>query len=102
MMILGIIGFVTGAVLGGRFKVLILIPAISLWLLATAGVGLVTAGDIWTVLLAMLLGTASLQIGYLTGTFICFIIATGRAARIGRALRQPAARQPDRIATSAF
>jgi hypothetical protein len=63
-MILAITSALLGAVLGLRFKVWILVPAIIFGLVATAVVGLLRGDDVWSIALIMVLVATSLQIGY--------------------------------------
>ena len=59
--------FCFGAVLGMRFKVLVLIPAIGLAFIATLAGGLVRGDKASVVLIAVVVASSSLQIGYLGG-----------------------------------
>lgn len=66
-MLLTILGFLCGIVLSFRFDVLILLPAILLgWALATVG-ELVIGGSGMSVLIAAVLVTTALQVGYVAG-----------------------------------
>ena len=69
----GIISLI-GATLGFRFKVLILVPAIGLALLAVAGIGIARGDHVTHMMLTMILITATLQIGYLLGTIARVIV----------------------------
>jgi len=69
-MTLAIIGFLIGAALGTRFKVLIVIPVIGLALLATAAVGIAHGDPIGSVVLTMVLIETTLQLGYLAGVVL--------------------------------
>jgi hypothetical protein len=64
-----------GAVLGLRFKVLILAPAIVFGSAATLGIGMAHSHSIWFVSLAIVLAITALQLGYLAGAVIRFVIA---------------------------
>jgi hypothetical protein len=85
--------FLIGAALGLRFKVLILLPAIGLATLATAAVGNAHGDRVATVMVAIVLVAAALQIGYLFGIVaratIRFALkqslVSGDGARIGTA-----------------
>ena len=70
-----------GAVLGQRFKVLILGPTIIFGLAASVAFGIAHHDSLWSTLLVMALITTALQIGYLGGIVTRFVIA---AARVGR------------------
>ena len=73
MTLLAIMGLLTGAVLGFRFKVSILVPAIAVGAAVTFVVGMANSDSPWLTMLAMALAVTSLQIGYLGGTAIRFI-----------------------------
>ena len=70
-----------GAVLGQRFKVLILAPAIVISLAVILAFAIAHHNNLWSTLLVMALITTALQIGYLGGIVTRFVIA---AARVGR------------------
>jgi hypothetical protein len=87
MITIGIIGALVGAVLGTRFTVLILVPAIVL------AAGLISASGLagshpltWTALTVVLAAT-SLQLGYLGGLATRHFLAVARIPRPHRALR---------------
>ncbi len=80
LMMLSLICLLVGAVLGQRFKVLVLIPAMAL--AVTAASGFAYAGTLWQVLGAAFVATTSLQIGYLGGIGIRYLIASGRTGQI--------------------
>jgi hypothetical protein len=76
-----------GVVLGLRFKVLVLVPATAISLALIMGIALIAgAGLLWAVIFAII-GTVSLQFGYLSGLTIGAVIA---ASDLG-APRAPAA-----------
>jgi hypothetical protein len=102
-MILAMICFLIGAMLGLRFKVLVLLPAIVVLLVATISVGIARSDSGWAILLATALGMVSLQLGYLAGTCTRFIPGHGRACKMRKTslpapsgVRQPV-RQPASI-----
>lgn len=64
---------VAGALLGLRFKVLVLLPVIVVWLGVAVAVGMAYAGE----LVAVLMG---LQIGYLVGAAVAFSAVRNRLA----------------------
>ena len=70
-----------GAVLGQRFKVLILGPTIIIGLAASLAFGIAHHDNLWSTLLVMAVTTTALQIGYLGGIITRYVIA---AARVGR------------------
>jgi hypothetical protein len=59
--------FVVGAVLGLRFKVMILVPALILTELFAAIVGLTRGDQFWSIAVAMIMLGTAIQVGYLTG-----------------------------------
>jgi hypothetical protein len=76
----GLINLLAGMVLGQRFKVLALVPAIAVSLLVAIGAGIAhSRGPGPTILLAAL-AVASLQIGYLAGLGIRYALASARAS----------------------
>jgi hypothetical protein len=76
---LTLICLLVGAVLGQRFKVQVLITAMALAVAAAAG--LAHASTFWQILGAVLVATTCLQIGYLAGVGIRYLMA---AVRMGR------------------
>jgi hypothetical protein len=73
MLIFLLICLLVAAVLGQRFKVLILIPAMAVAAIATAG--FTHAGTLWQILGAVLVATTSLQIGYFAGVCARYLMA---------------------------
>jgi len=80
MVILALISLLAGVVLGLRFKVLVVVPASTATLLVAVGIGLGRADSLWTIVLMAEAAVASLQIGYLAGGIIGYVLA---AVRIG-------------------
>jgi hypothetical protein len=68
-----------GAVLGLRFKVLVLVPAIAISSAATIGAGIAQNNTAWPVLLGLALVISALQIGYFSGAFIQLLRVAARA-----------------------
>jgi hypothetical protein len=67
--------FLFGAIFGLRFKVLVLIPIITLGVIlatimaiASAIAGIARASDWWTLALSVIAASTALQLGYLAGT----------------------------------
>ena len=86
MMNLFLVSTLVGAVLGMRMRVLILFPAIGVFFVAIAGLGLIRGDDLWPITFAMALAAISLQLGYLVGSATRFAIAAARVThRIGGA-----------------
>jgi hypothetical protein len=65
-----IICILTGAILGLRFKVLVLVPTIGLALVGAAIVATVQGNQIWLALARLAVIATTIQIGYLGGLFI--------------------------------
>jgi len=65
MLTLALVSLLVGAVLGMRFRVLVLLPAIFTALLAILAFGISSAAGFSVIALAMVLATACLQLGYL-------------------------------------
>jgi hypothetical protein len=87
MVTIGIIGALVGAVLGTRFTVLVLVPAIVLATGVISASGLAGSHPLaWTALTAVLAATC-LQLGYLGGLATRHFLAAARIARPHRALR---------------
>jgi hypothetical protein len=80
--------FLFGAVLGMRFKVFILIPAIALSLLVVLPEGLSSGSGLVAALGAAALGAIFLQLGYVGGSLARHSIIVARAQRLRKDLRQ--------------
>jgi hypothetical protein len=79
-MMVNVVSLVAGLLLGWRFKVMALIPAILMVLILVLATGGARNPVWWTVVL----GTAavtSLQIGYLAGVCLLHILAAARSSR---------------------
>src|SRR5271168_4411552 len=83
MLILLLICLLVGAVLGQRFKVLVLVPAMALTF--TAAAVLANAGTILQILGAALVATTGVQIGYLAGVGTRYLTAAARTNLMPRA-----------------
>jgi hypothetical protein len=70
-----------GAALGQRFKVFILVPAIVIGSAAGLGFGMAQNSNLWSVLLIIALTITALQMGYLGGAVIRFVVAGSRVGR---------------------
>jgi hypothetical protein len=84
MIMLTMIAILIGAILGSRFKVFVLVPATVIGSAVTLGAGMAYSESLWSVLLAMVLTTAALQIGYLAAIVIA-------GARVSKDLPGPVA-----------
>jgi uncharacterized membrane protein len=67
-----------GSALGLRFTIFVLLPAILLGLFACTAYGLAQGTTIWPITLTNVIGAACLQIGYLGGALLKFLIFAGR------------------------
>ena len=72
---------IIGAMLGLRFKILVLAPAIVLSAASNLGIAIAHNSGAWSALLAMVLAIITLQVGYLGGTVGAIVI---RDARVGK------------------
>ena len=70
-----------GAMLGLRFKVFVLVPAIALSSIASCGIGIAHGNSLWSILLATFFVVTALQIGYFAGTLTRFGVARARARK---------------------
>ena len=82
MAIFAILSFLLGAVLGQRFKVLVLGPSVAFGAVVAIAVGIGRAEDVWWILLTVILVSASLEIGYLCGTIINSLMIAEPAKQI--------------------
>jgi hypothetical protein len=69
-MALALVAVLVGIALGLRFKVLVLVPAIALAVILTLGVGLAHGDSRWSIILAMVIVGAAVQLGYFVGIFL--------------------------------
>jgi hypothetical protein len=88
MSMLILLVFLLGAVLGMRFKVLILIPAIASVMIAILAGGVARGDSVSAILIAVVLASICLQIGYLSGIATRYGIALARAGRLRKASLQ--------------
>jgi hypothetical protein len=82
MTMLMISGTLLGAVLGLRFKVLVLLPAIIIGTVSLAAVAFLHGNAVSTTAFAMMAWALALQFGYLTGLFTRFVLAVSRSPRL--------------------
>jgi hypothetical protein len=68
-------GFVTGAILGSRFRVFVLVPAILFAIISTVAVSLASGVNLLTSFLAVFAVLASLQCGYVGGVVAAYFAA---------------------------
>lgn len=71
-----------GAILGLRFKVFVLVPAIVLSSVASCTIGIAHGNSLWSILLVVFFVATALQIGYFAGTAILFGVARVRARKL--------------------
>lgn len=76
----GLISLLVGMVLGQRFKVLAVVPAMAASLLVTIGIGIAHSEGLGRTVLLVALAVASLQIGYLVGVAIRYSLAAARTS----------------------
>jgi hypothetical protein len=75
MVLLSLLCILIGALLGLRFRVLVLVPATAVCIFLVLLVGLSSgAGAAWTAIVAVI-AAALLQVGYLGGVTISFFVA---------------------------
>lgn len=74
--------FLAGAVLGQRFRVLVLLPLTFVMVLAAIPVGLMADVSFLEGLKNLALAAVALQAGYLLGSAARFALASARAARV--------------------
>jgi hypothetical protein len=65
-----------GIILGLRFKVMVLVPAIALAALLAAIVGVARADQFWYILWTIILFGSAVQFGYVVGIFLRAAIAS--------------------------
>jgi hypothetical protein len=82
MLMPAIIGFLIGAAVAQRFKVLMLIPVVLLTLLIIIAGSITRTEGLWTIALGALIVTGSLQIGYLAGSALRHARAGDAAPRL--------------------
>ena len=80
LLILTVVTILGGAVLGLRYKVVILLPAATFVLVFVIGVGVAHGAGIWSIALDMMVAATALQLGYAGGSALA-------AARKRRKLR---------------
>jgi len=85
MVILIPMGVLVGAVLGLRFKVLVLVPMICAALPVIVVSGITRGEGVWRLALAMIVVAISLQLGYVLGSFVQSIMGAARATNHRRA-----------------
>ena len=79
--LLVVISLVAGIALGQWFKILILVPVMSLALAGTIAAGIARADNVWSIALMAIAVVTALQIGYLIGIWLRSFIVAARFAR---------------------
>jgi membrane protein DedA with SNARE-associated domain len=80
-MILSMISLLVGALLGQRFKVMVLMPATAILLILAVGIGVTHAQTAWSIVLMAAAAATSMQIGYLIGIGIHHVLAAAWSSR---------------------
>jgi hypothetical protein len=78
MVMLAIVSILFGALLGLRFKVPVLLPAIALAWPVVAVDGVVLGYGAWELTLAMIVASTSVQLGYIGGGLLRSVVASHR------------------------
>jgi hypothetical protein len=81
MALLAGMAILAGAILGTRFKVFVLVPAIVVGSAASIGASLAEGDGPWAIVLAAFLTVIALQIGYLGGSALGFVVSARRARK---------------------
>jgi hypothetical protein len=87
MMVPVLISLLFGMVLGQRFRVLVVLPAIGLAWMVVISIGIVRGDAAWPIILLAVAVSVGLQIGYLVGIGIRVAMVTARASRLHAAAR---------------
>jgi hypothetical protein len=92
---LTIISVLVGIALGLRYKVLILVPAVTVAMLFAIIIGIAHADRFWSIILAMVIFGTAVQFGYLAGIVmraairsICALTIGGRNPEINSEIRR--------------
>jgi hypothetical protein len=81
VIILTMVSFLVGAVLGQHFRVMILMPAIVIVLIVAVVTGVTHAHAAWSIVLMAVASATSIQIGYLVGIGIRHLLAVAPSSR---------------------
>jgi hypothetical protein len=79
--VLAIIGVVVGIVLGLRYKILILVPAVPFAMILAITVGIGRADSFWSIVLTTVALVVAVQLGYLAGIAVHAVVAAIRPPR---------------------
>lgn len=78
MFSLAILGILFGAILGLRFKVLVLVPAITIGALLIVGGGLALGVELWQATIGSVVTAITLQIGFLGSSAVRYVVPAMR------------------------
>jgi membrane protein DedA with SNARE-associated domain len=95
MIILSTISLLVGALLGQRFRVMVLMPATAIVLLIAVGTGATHVYTAWSIILMAVAAATSMQIGYLIGIGVHHVLAAALSRR-SPSLVSPTASTPAR------
>jgi hypothetical protein len=93
-----VISFVAGIALGQWFRILILVPVMSLALVGTIAAGIARAHNVWSIAFVAIAVVTGLQIGYLIGIWLRSFIVGARLARASRRSSEAARPPPTDVA----
>lgn len=80
-MMLSIVSLLVGAVLGLRFKIAVLVPAIAIVFVISIVAGLVQGYTGWSIVLMAAAGSASLQVGFIMGLVVQHVLEATSPSR---------------------
>jgi hypothetical protein len=102
--LLVVICLVAGIALGQWFKILILVPVMSLALVGTIAAGIARADNVWSIAFVAIAVVTALQIGYLIGIWLRSFTVGARFAPASRRLTPTSevARPPSTDVTELF
>ncbi len=77
-----IVSVLIGALLGGRYKVMVLVPLIGIILVVTLAAGYASDAGGWSTLLIGLVIAGCVQLGYVLGVLSKYLLDTGPRRRV--------------------
>jgi hypothetical protein len=80
---LAVISVLAGIALGLRYKVVVLVPAVTLAMVCAMIIGVARADHFWSIVLAMVILGTALQFGYLVGIAIRAVVGSMFAPVVG-------------------
>lgn len=80
---LAIISVLAGIALGLRYKVFVLVPAVTLTIMFAVMSGIAHGDRLWSILLAMAILATAVQFGYLAGIMIRAVVGSIFASLVG-------------------